>query len=182
MEVNQRFYIENFGEMILAETYINHKEITGEYDTLFIDIFNKQNRGSAEKVWSLIEWMNNKEKVLISHHGRWHIATATMKNERTKENLQYINFDSNRHTQRLYFAWANKNSQDKHFYGLERDMDGNDSWNGQKYKLDAKQYIVRITLQGNNGVKQEFKYKVKNDRGKMAIVKALTNESEKDIS
>ena len=58
-------------------------------------------------------------------------------------------------------------------------MDGRDSWGTTKYQLKGKQYIVRITLQGNNGVKQEFKYRVKNRNGKISITEALTDESKK---
>jgi hypothetical protein len=149
------------------------------YDTLYIDIFNKQKFGVAEKVWAKIEWINENSVVEVSHRGRWHIASETMKNETVKENLQYRNIDSNQAPQRLYFAWTPKNNIEKYFYGLERDMDGRDSWGYPKYKLEAEEYTAKITLQGNNGVKQQFKYRVRNSNGKILIIEALTNESRK---
>jgi len=147
------------------------------YDTLYIDIFNKQKMGNAERVWSQIEWINDNTIVEVSHRGRWHIATKTMQNEPVKEDLQYRIIDSNQAPQRLYFAWTPKENKEKHFYGLERDMDGRDSWGHEKYKLEEDEYIVKITLQGNDGVKQQFKYRIRNDDGKISIVEALTNES-----
>jgi hypothetical protein len=149
------------------------------YDTLFIDVFNKQKSGAAERVWSKIEWINENAVVEVTHRGRWHIASATMKNETIKENLQYRNIDSNQAPQRLYFAWTSKDNHENCFYGLERDMDGRDSWGSQKYKLEAEEYTARITLLGNNGVKQQFRYRIRNNAGKMSIVEALTNESKK---
>lgn len=147
------------------------------YDTLYIDIFNKQKSGVAERVWSKIEWINKNSVVEVVHRGRWHIATATMKNETVKENLQYRNIDSNQAPQRLYFAWTPKNNHENCFYGLERDMDGRDSWGSPKYKLEAEEYTAKITLLGNNGVKQQFKYRIRISDGKMSIVEALNNES-----
>jgi hypothetical protein len=149
------------------------------YDTLFIDVFNKQKSGAAERVWSKIEWVNENAVVEVTHRGRWHIASATMKNETIKENLQYRNIDSNQAPQRLYFAWTSKDYHENCFYGLERDMDGRDSWGSPKYKLEAEEYTARITLLGNNGVKQQFKYRIRNNAGKMSNVEALTNESRK---
>lgn len=149
------------------------------YDTLYIEIFNKQKMGVAEKVWAEIEWINENSAVKVSHRGRWHIATQTMKNETVKENLQYRNIDSNQAPQKLHFAWTPKNNTEKCFYGLERDMNGNDSWGYPNYKLEAEEYTAKITLQGNNGVKQQFKYRVRNNNGKISIIEALTNESRK---
>jgi hypothetical protein len=125
--------------------------------------------------------LEKNERVVLSHHGRWHIATKTMEHEKVKENLQYRNFDSNQSVQRLYFACINNDSLDKCLYGLERNMDGIDSWDKDEYKLSAEQYTVRITLRGNNGLSQEFMYKVKNNNGKISIVEALTNESRKEL-
>lgn len=190
--VTQNFYQEksniqrNTNPILRIRDYGNQtKELFGTnnyavaYDTLFIDIFNKQKSGSAERVWSNIEWINVDGAAEVSHRGRWHIATETMRNEKIKENLQYRNIDSNQSPQRLYFAWTTKDNTDNHFYGLERDMDGVDSWGYEKYKLDAEQYIVKITLYGNNGVKQEFRYRIKNNNGKISITDTLTNESKK---
>ncbi len=71
------------------------REVTGEFDTLFIEVFNKQSEVGAERVWSVVEWINDKNEVLLHHCGRWLIPTETMKNEKVKENLQYrdLNFE-----------------------------------------------------------------------------------------
>ena len=69
------------------------REVTGEFDTLFIEVFNKQSEVGAERVWSVVEWINDKNEVLLHHCGRWHIPTETMKNEKVKENLQYRDLD-----------------------------------------------------------------------------------------
>ena len=156
---------------------------TSIYETLFIEIFNKQKRGIAKRVWADIEWVKMNEEngeVEVSHRGRWHLATDTIKNEKVRENLQYLDFDSNRSIQKLYFAHTIKNDVNHRWYGLERDMNGNDLWGNLKNELSAKQYIVRITLRGNDDVIQKFKYKVKNDEGRISIVEALTNESKKE--
>ena len=150
--------------------------ITTKYHSLFIEIFNTQKVSIAERVWANIEWMNEAGKSLFSHQGRWHIASPNT--EGKKEELQFVDFDSNGHPRKLHFASVNLSRQDKFFYGLGREMDGKESWDNPKYRLDGEHYIVKITLRGNNGVKQEFKYSVRNDNGKISIVKALTNESE----
>ena len=153
--------------------------LTGDYDTLIIDVFNKQVKGFAEKVWSEIEWIKNGETVL-THRGRWHIAADTMWNEPVKENLQYRDIGSNQSAEKLYFAWTYADGRENCFHGLERDADGRDSWGTSKYTLNDKEYTVRITLHGNDGIHQEFIYVVKNDGGKISIKKALTNESKQE--
>jgi hypothetical protein len=45
-----------------------------------------------------------------------------------------------------------------------------------------KNYEVKITLSGKDGVHQEFRYSVINENGKISILKALTIESEKIIN
>lgn len=153
--------------------------LVGDYDTLFIDIYNQQKRSVAERVWAQVEWIKGSTKVVLSHRGRWHIATGTIDNEPVRENLQYCDIHSNQSPQRLYFAWTYYDGRENSFHGLERDMDGRDSWGTSNYLLGDKSYKVRITLQGNNGVYQEFLYTVKNDNGKISIEKALTAESKK---
>jgi len=155
--------------------------LVGDYDTLYIDVVNKQTRGVAERVWSNIEWIRRGRPVL-SHHGRWHIATDTTMNETGKENLRHRNLGSNQPAERLYFAWTHNDGREDGFHGLERDMDGNDSFGTKRYLLTGKEFIVRITLQGNDGVHQEFMYAVKNINGKIFIEKALTHDSQQDES
>lgn len=177
LSANPILRIKDYGNQV-KDLYGVNDYVVG-YDTLYIDVFNKQKNGVAEKVWAKIEWVNNNSVVEVSHRGRWHIASETMRNETIKENLQYRNIDSNQAPHRLYFAWTPKNNNEKYFYGLERDMDGRDSWGHPKYKLEAEEYTVKITLQGNNGVKQQFKYRIRNNEGKISIVEALTKESKK---
>ena len=148
-----------------------------KYRTLFIEVFNKQEHSIAKRVWASIEWMNQRGKVLLTHQGRWHIASPNTAEK--KEELQFVDFDSNRHSRRLHFASINIARNDR-FYGLGREMDGKESWDNAEYELDRKQYVVRITLRGNNGVKQEFKYSIRNRNGSLSIVKALTSESRKE--
>lgn len=151
-------------------------KITGDYDTLYVDVYNQQTKSDSIRVWSKIEWIQGR-KIVLSHHGRWHIATSTIDNEPIRENLQYRDIYSNQSVQRLYFAWSYHDRRESGFHGLERDMDGRDSWGTKKYLLNGKEYKVRITLQGNEGVHQEFMYAVKNDEGGISIGEALTNES-----
>jgi hypothetical protein len=165
----------------LSEDCLVPQETKVLYDTLYIDVSNKQKRGLAEKVWSTIEWLDENENLRLSHQGRWHISTQTMNNEKVKENLHYQDFDSNQSIHRLYFACINNDAPNKCLYGLERNMDGIDSWdNVQGYRLGAIKYVVRIILRGRNSVYQEFKYRVKNAEGKISIEDALTSESQKE--
>lgn len=55
-------------------------------------------------------------------------------------------------------------------------MDGRNSWGHPKYKLEAEEYTVEDHLHGNNGVKQQFKYRIRNNEGKISIVEALTKD------
>jgi hypothetical protein len=165
----------------LYEEYKQAQETIFHYDTLFVDVFNKQKRGAAEKVWSTIEWINENGNLVLTHQGRWLIATQTMNNEKVRENLQYQDFDTNQSVHRLYFACINNGDPKRCLYGLERNMDGKDSWdNNPKYRLEASRYIVKIILRGSNSVYQEFKYGVRNYEGIVYIEKALTDESVKE--
>jgi hypothetical protein len=137
------------------------------YDTLYIQVFNAQKYKDAKKVWANVEWLDMNGSVLLSHQGRWHIANP--ENETKPENLQYVDLDSNGHPEKLHFACINKSKGDKFFYGLAREDISKESWDKPKYKLDKELYVVRITLRGNNDVKQEFKYIVSNNNGNLLL-------------
>jgi hypothetical protein len=150
------------------------------YDTLFIDVYNKKRNRDATKVWADIQWLNKAGDVVLRHGGRWHIATETMRNTPTKENLQFHNIDSNQHPERLYFAFRDRLSRNGSFYGLYRDMDGMDSWLDRSKPLEPGQYTVRVMLQGNDEVQQKFEYAIERNLSGLSIVEALTPESQID--
>jgi hypothetical protein len=75
-------------------------------------------------------------KVVLSHQGRWHIADPNK--EEKKENLRFVDFDSNGYPIQLHFACINKGKNEKKFHGLERKMDGTETWDFPEYMLDSK--------------------------------------------
>jgi hypothetical protein len=138
------------------------------FDTLYIDVYNKQKNCDAKRIWSLVEWFDKEMHPVLSHQGRWHIINP--ENEEKKENLQYIDLYSNRHPERLHFACINKTNYEGYFTGLERDKGGISSWDNPKYRLYGQDgYLVKITLQGNDDVNQAFIFIVHMREGKLDI-------------
>lgn len=139
-----------------------------DYDTLFIVVFNAQKHRDAKRVWSNVEWMDFEGHIILSHQGRWHIANP--QNVPKPEDLQYVDLDSNGHPEKLHFASINKTENNNYIYGLAREDISKESWDNPKYKIPIGTYVVKITLSGNNDVKQIFKYRVSVIQGKLNML------------
>ena len=115
---------------------------------------------AAKDVYATVEWIDSKNVVEQTNHGRWWFAGGDKLLPSQKES---VDIPPNGQTKLLQFAI--KDPDDENFKAWYRERDGNDC----EFELSKKEYTVVITLKDSHKLIWLFKYGIKYHNGRWEI-------------